>query len=202
MARKAELGMGSEYNVSGYRLELESKERPRSCSSLNDEVVRRLPRSIAVTDKRREFVKTEALKACVWYLLYDLCWYPLSISPYKSTSPPDIFSDSLPRQAFFALAVGIMNYCTLNLQYSLGVALTVAIGMYTPQDWPRLMGRLREVSTVRDFWGKFWYVTLSESNFALFRIICEVFSSLDMSREEFTLKSLFQPLISFLMWQC
>jgi hypothetical protein len=175
MARKAELGMGSEYNVSGHRLELESEERPGSCPSLDDEVVRRLPRSIVMTDKPMEFMRTEALKACVWYLLYDLCWYPLNISPYTSTSPPDIFSDSLPRQAFFALAVGIMNYCILNLQYSVASAFIVAIGMYTPQDLPRLMGRLREVSTVRDFWAKFWYVTLSEFSFALFRMVCEGF---------------------------
>jgi hypothetical protein len=52
--------------------------------------------------------------------------------------------------------IGIGDYCTFNLQYSLGSALLVAVSLCTPQDCPPLMGRLREVSTVRDFWGKFW----------------------------------------------
>jgi len=85
-----------------------------------------------------------------------MCWYPISLIPYEAGSFPDIFSFSPPRQAFLALLIGIDNYCTLNMQYSLASALLVAVGLYTTQECPRLMGRLREVSTVRDFWGKFW----------------------------------------------
>ncbi|KAE9371052.1 hypothetical protein N431DRAFT_425742 [Stipitochalara longipes BDJ] len=122
--------------------------------------VKNVPEATPLSTSKWSFVRTEALKACVWYLLFDLCWSPISITPYATSSPPDIFSDSLFRQTFLALMTGIGNYCTLNMQYSLGSALIVAIGLYTPQDWPPLMGRLREVSTVRDFWGKFWHQNL------------------------------------------
>ncbi|RDL35145.1 uncharacterized protein BP5553_07076 [Venustampulla echinocandica] len=43
------------------------------------------------------------------------------------------------------------------MQYSLSSALTVATGLLTPQDWPPVMGRLRDVCTVRGLWGKFWH---------------------------------------------
>jgi Membrane bound O-acyl transferase family len=123
----------------------------------------------SVTNNFRDFVKTEVLKACAWYMLCDSCLYAVRISPYKSTSPPDIFSDSLLSQAFFGLLVGIMSYTTLNMQYSLASALVVATGMYTPQDMPPLMGRLRDVSTVRSFWGKFWHQNLRRVSFMTFR---------------------------------
>ena len=120
--------------------------------------------TIAATEDSRDFVRTEALKACLFYLLYDICWYQISTSSYTSTST-DIFSNSLPRQAVFTWMVGTINYCTLNLQYSVASAFTVALGLYAPQDWPRLMGRLRDVSTVRDFWGKFWHQIIRRASF-------------------------------------
>jgi hypothetical protein len=113
-----------------------------------------------MTNGHRQFVRNELSKAFVWYLLCDLCWYAVSISSYKFVPAPNIFSDSPPRQVFMSLITGAMNYCTQNLQFSLVSGLTVAIDMYTPQDWPPLMGRLRDVSTVRNFWGKFWHQQL------------------------------------------
>ena len=141
-------------------MELESQECSGSSTPLNQKVVSTHWRCLAATDNFRDFVTTEALKACIWYLLYDLCRYPFTVSSYKSMPPPDIFSDSLPQQAFFALMAGITNYCVLNLQYSAGSALAVATCLYTPQDWPPMMGRLSDVSSVRAFWGKFWHQNL------------------------------------------
>jgi hypothetical protein len=135
---------------------LEGQEYSRGSSSLDDEMVGNQSQGSAKTNHFRGFVRTEVLKACAWYLLFDLCFYPINLSRYTTASPPDFFSDSLLRQAFLAVMIGIPNYCTLNLQYSLGCALIVALGLCTPQDCPPLMGRLREVSTVRNFWGRFW----------------------------------------------
>jgi hypothetical protein len=156
MAGEAKLGVGSEYYVSRYRMELDGEECSTSRSPLDKEMVRTRHQRIAETNGSREFVRTEISKAFVWYLLLDLCYYTVSISPYKTIPAPDIFSDSLPRQASMSLIVGVVSYCSLNLRYALFSGLTVGIGMYAPQDWPPLMGRLREISTVRGFWGKFW----------------------------------------------
>lgn len=160
MVGKAVLGMGSQHDVSRNRLELESEECPGACSPLDSKMVRTYDQGIATTYTIREFVRIELAKAFAWFLLFDFCWYQLSISQYNSSPPPDIFSDTLPNQALFGLSTGIMSYCTLSLQFSVFAALTVAIGMYSPQDWPPLMGRLRDVSTVRNFWGKFWHQDL------------------------------------------
>jgi Membrane bound O-acyl transferase family len=152
--------MGFEHNISRYWLELEGEEHSGTCSTLDKKMVRANDQAVAMTYHLRDFVRTEIAKAFAWYLLFDLCWYPLSISKYNAVPAPDVFSDSLSHQVILALAMGIMNYCSLSLQFSLFAALTVGIGMYTPQDWPPLMGRLRDVSTVRDFWGKFWHQNL------------------------------------------
>lgn len=72
-------------------------------------------------------------------------------STYHPTHPPlQIYLfNSLARQAVFAWMVGIIDYCTLNLQYSVASAFTVAVGLYRLQESPRLMGRLKGLDRSR-----------------------------------------------------
>lgn len=103
------------------------------------------------------FVRKEALKAIMWYLLFDLCTYPVLESSYHSHNPPDLFSDTIPIQLIFTWLQALGSYYAINLQYSLAVALSVGVGLFKPQNWPPVMGKLRDVLTVRDLWGKFWH---------------------------------------------
>jgi len=61
------------------------------------------------------------------------------------------------RQAIFGWVAGLQSYYSMNMQYPILAALTVATGLYQSQDWPPFMGKLRDVFTVRDLWGKFWH---------------------------------------------
>jgi hypothetical protein len=46
------------------------------------------------------------------------------------------------------------------MQYNIFAALTVAVGIFEPKDWPPLMGGLETFTTVRETWGKFWHQLL------------------------------------------
>ena len=71
-----------------------------------------------------------------------------------------IFWDTLWGKIICAWRLPLQSYYSLNMQYSLVAGLVVALGFYKPQDWPPQMGRLRDVSTVREFWGQFWHQNL------------------------------------------
>jgi hypothetical protein len=108
----------------------------------------------------REFVRTELLKTGLFYILFDACQCIALNSTYNSAYPPDLLSDSTLRQIIYGLLPGLSSYYSLNMTYTLPAALSVAVGIYSPSDWPPLMGKLRDVVTVRDIWGKFWHQLL------------------------------------------
>ncbi|KAH8678573.1 membrane bound O-acyl transferase family-domain-containing protein [Tricladium varicosporioides] len=122
--------------------------------------VKNVPKAAPVGTSRWLFARTEFTKAFIFYLIFDIIWTIMSHTPYASSNPPDLFSGPLLKSILFAWLPAIGSYYTLNMQYSLFASQTVLYGMYTPQDWPPLMGKLRDVKTVRGFWGSFWHQML------------------------------------------
>lgn len=108
----------------------------------------------------RQFVRSRAGEAVIWYLLFDVATSLIRHSPYSSIPPLDIANDTFPRQLLFTWLVGCTSYWGMVLQYSVFSALAVTSGLYSPQDWPPLFGRLRDVTSVRGLWGKFWHQML------------------------------------------
>jgi hypothetical protein len=51
-------------------------------------------------------------------------------------------------------------YFFVNLQYVAASIVAVALNLSQPEDWPPYFGNVREVTTVRHFWGTFWHQTL------------------------------------------
>ncbi|KAK9419420.1 putative Membrane bound O-acyl transferase family-domain-containing protein [Seiridium unicorne] len=49
------------------------------------------------------------------------------------------------------------NWASLNATYQGFAALTVAVGIYGPNDWPRLFGDPTAAYSLRRFWSKFWH---------------------------------------------
>ena len=105
----------------------------------------------------RTFVRKELSQAILSYILFDISQYPLSVSAYTSAEPPSLFMEKLPRQLLFTWLPAIGSCQALQMQYSIFSALTVAIGLYNPEDWPPITGNLADVCTVRDLRGKFWH---------------------------------------------
>ncbi|KAH8596157.1 membrane bound O-acyl transferase family-domain-containing protein [Bisporella sp. PMI_857] len=110
-----------------------------------------------------QFVRGQLIKAFAFYFAFDQIWYNLQSSVYCSPNPPSLFSDTITRQVFFAWVGGLESYLSINMQYPIFAALTVAPGIYRSEDWPPLMGHLIDVVTVRDVWGKFWHQCLRKA---------------------------------------
>jgi hypothetical protein len=103
--------------------------------------------------ENRQFIHTQLLKSFIFYFLFDLIWYIIQDTPH----PQPLESASIPQQILWTWIPGLESYYSLNMQFPLFAALTVGLGMYDPGDWPPIMGRLRDVCCVRDFWGRFWH---------------------------------------------
>jgi hypothetical protein len=118
--------------------------------------VRNIPAS--TPQSKWQFIRTEVSKTFLFYLFFDFIWYNIQGSIYATPSPPpSLTSDTVQRQIFWTWIPGLESYYSLNMQFCLFSALTVGLRLYEPDDWPPIMGRLREVGSVRDFWGKFWH---------------------------------------------
>ncbi|KAF8997294.1 membrane bound O-acyl transferase family-domain-containing protein [Cyathus striatus] len=113
---------------------------------------------------RWRFVFSQLLWAGFYYLLADiLCIYTRG-HPAFTYPPTEVFgSRGLGWQAvnvmiFWTLAVSFMsrNHATL-------AAVTVALGMYDPQDWPAFFGVWSRTKSIRAFWGRSWHQSLRRS---------------------------------------
>lgn len=102
-------------------------------------------------------MRNELSKAIFSYLLFDLSQYPIRLTTYTSGSPPNLFTDTWPRQIVLTWLPAIGSCYVLKMQYSVFSAFAVATGLSDAEDWPPIMGKLGDVLTVRDLWGKFWH---------------------------------------------
>jgi hypothetical protein len=117
--------------------------------------VKNLPQMTPKT--KWQFVRTQVSKAFLFYFLFDFIWYNIQGSIYATQSPPPLVSDSIPRQILWTWVPGLESYYSLNMQFPLFAALTVGLGLSSTEGWPPIMGKLMDVNSVRDFWGRFWH---------------------------------------------
>lgn len=59
-----------------------------------------------------------------------------------------------------AAVYGAGPYWFMRLQYDVLSLVAVGMGLSQPADWPPLYGRIRDVTTVRLFWGSFWHQSI------------------------------------------
>jgi hypothetical protein len=115
--------------------------------------------------RRGPFLRTQLLKFGYYLLMADIMnslWIRLYYtgpdgtvgnldSKYLSMLDPD-WRWRLAKTLIF----GPFPYYFMNVQYTVVSMPAVLLGFSRPEDWPPLFGHLSEVTTVRDFWGKFW----------------------------------------------
>lgn len=117
--------------------------------------VKNIPQTTPKT--KWQFIQTQISKAMLFYFLFDFIWYNIQGSRYASPSPPPLASETIPRQILWTWIPGLESYYSLNMQFPLFAALTVGVGLCSQEDWKPIMGNLRDVNSVRDFWGRFWH---------------------------------------------
>jgi len=65
----------------------------------------------------------------------------------------DVLTTPLPIRLFRGLLGIFAGRFAIDAAYRIPAAVSVAVGMYDPSDWPPLMGRLGEAYTVRRAWS-------------------------------------------------
>ncbi|KAF2179246.1 hypothetical protein K469DRAFT_754016 [Zopfia rhizophila CBS 207.26] len=79
-------------------------------------------------------------------------------SKYLTVTHPDW------RWSFFKVLVFACGpYFFVNMQYAAAAVIAVLLNLSKPEDWPPYFGDVKEVTTVRHFWGSFWHQTLRRS---------------------------------------
>ncbi|KAL2069917.1 hypothetical protein VTL71DRAFT_14596 [Oculimacula yallundae] len=113
-----------------------------------------VPDGVPSRTPKWSFIHHELLKAFMWFVLADLTQYPLSSSGPEIQS--NLWHETFCRRMIFVFFYPVNSYYLFNLQHSLVTAATVALGVYKPEDCSPIMGKLKNVLTIRDLWSKFW----------------------------------------------
>ncbi|KAI5460854.1 hypothetical protein BGZ63DRAFT_387923 [Mariannaea sp. PMI_226] len=101
------------------------------------------------------FLRSKVLRLVVAYLAIDT-----SITLANNTTIPDRWKWDwavLPRIVFLEACMALSVYSIMTMQFELGAALSVGIGLSKPEDWPPLFGSIAECYTISNVWGKFWH---------------------------------------------
>ncbi|TFK83286.1 hypothetical protein K466DRAFT_498755 [Polyporus arcularius HHB13444] len=101
------------------------------------------------------------------YLVNDICetWiglnrhvYPPSlVAPATHVALQDV---KIWERALGGFALTGRIYATMAMDNIALSVITVALGMYSPEDWPALFGSISQAYTIRRFWGYTWHHAL------------------------------------------
>ncbi|KAI0114680.1 membrane bound O-acyl transferase family-domain-containing protein [Hypoxylon sp. NC0597] len=129
---------------------------------------RNLPKRIKEGEKesKARFLLLQLVDFCWMFLMVDLVSQlglrlffidPTSGKPYVNSKGLSIQSHDMLGSLAKAFVYGAGPYFVTNMQYVACSIVAVILGLSQPEDWPPLYGKLREATTVRKFWSKFWH---------------------------------------------
>ncbi|KAF9455653.1 membrane bound O-acyl transferase family-domain-containing protein [Collybia nuda] len=101
------------------------------------------------------------LKWCfVQYMMYDAATFVNRRNPAFRIDGESMGHRGIWRQAFNVLMFWFTFANSMAMKNSLVSAITVALHLYEPYDWPFQFGPLLHTTTVRTFWGRTWHQAL------------------------------------------
>ncbi|KAK2763127.1 hypothetical protein FQN54_009763 [Arachnomyces sp. PD_36] len=126
------------------------------------------PKAILKTDgslDRGSYVIKQALILGSQYLLNDAAYFLTHVAMEKwgnvinsLTVPPFRLSiQELAPRAVFTASAFVRTYFLLSLYQRTAALATVAVGFYSPEEWPAPFGSVSDAYTLRGYWGKFWH---------------------------------------------
>jgi len=89
---------------------------------------------------------------------------PATSQPYISSKHLSLASPRWQWSLAKAFLYGAGPYFFINIQYVVCSIVGVALGLNGPGDWPPLFGKLKEATTVRKFWNRFWHQMIRKVN--------------------------------------
>lgn len=148
---------------------------------------------------KREFLLSRGVVAVVTFLVVDILTSSSSSSgsgapqpsaSHQNHSPALAMTFSQDQTSLFRLGTAAewrqkatvtfgqwfgLYILTTWIHSTVAVA-TVAAGVYPPQGWPPLYGRVRDVWSLRQLWGRFWHALLryklsATADWAVFRVL-------------------------------
>ncbi|KAG0638344.1 membrane bound O-acyl transferase family-domain-containing protein [Tuber brumale] len=106
---------------------------------------------------RWEFVFGRAVRGVLLAIGLDLC-LELVAKGYRIPDTQGGGYLSTRDSGFVAkLAIAVVCFTGIELNHVFYSVVVVAAGLYEPEDWPPLFGSLTIVTSIRNFWGKFWH---------------------------------------------
>ncbi|KAF9456003.1 membrane bound O-acyl transferase family-domain-containing protein [Collybia nuda] len=101
------------------------------------------------------------LKWCFFhYILYDAATLINQNNPAFWKDGERMGQRGVAYQAFNVLMFWTTFASSMAMKHSLFSAITVALHLYEPRDWPFPFGPLLHTTTVRTFWGRTWHQAL------------------------------------------
>ncbi|PCH37570.1 hypothetical protein WOLCODRAFT_146721 [Wolfiporia cocos MD-104 SS10] len=117
------------------------------------------------TEPRWQFVRLRTIRALWWYLLADVLQQCLT-----HFWPHNNIEHCIVGLARFGIVIA-----ALAVQYFLSAAVTVALGIYDPRDWPDVYGRWSDAYTVRRFWGRVYHQNIRRFTTSFGKRACRLF---------------------------
>lgn len=110
---------------------------------------------------RARFVVTRFMRAVIVYLAMDALSTSMQADDYfrRRISLEKV---SFPHRIVILLSAGLAGALALELLYDLICAVSVGVGLWTPDESPDLFGSIRHANSLRGFWGKTWRVTRTQ----------------------------------------
>jgi hypothetical protein len=89
----------------------------------------------------------------MFFVLVDAIEVYKATTPHSHSPPPPITTLSFRQQAFIGWLTCLETYSTISMAYSFAAAVLVLLGIYEPRDFPPIFGRIRDLWSVRQYWG-------------------------------------------------
>ncbi|CCM06211.1 uncharacterized protein FIBRA_08455 [Fibroporia radiculosa] len=120
------------------------------------------------SEPRWTFVRERLKSAFRWFLLVDLMQLVERTFPQRGA---DFASLSLHGCTQRCCTIG-----AIAMQYYLLAAGSVALGWFSPSDWPDVYGRLSDAYTLRRFWGRTYHQFMRRYLGSLGKVACRLFN--------------------------
>lgn len=108
--------------------------------------------------KRGAFIISRVLRAVISFLIIDAAQSFIHTNPLFSGSAAELGNASITSQGLLYRCLNIIAWMStphagVRMQYYLISAISVALGLSTPADWPDPFGKWSDAYTVRNLWG-------------------------------------------------
>ncbi|KIM46646.1 hypothetical protein M413DRAFT_440250 [Hebeloma cylindrosporum] len=114
------------------------------------------------TASRKNFIASQFLWTIFYFVLWDLALVPIRENPSFKLGGPSLAAFGWWRRTVVWSSI-LTVYCTMSGMYAIASIISVATGLYEPQDWPHIFGSPFNAYTLRKCWGRVWHQILRKN---------------------------------------